>query len=55
MKKMTEEQKEYLEQEHNVYIDAETWSFNINDEQYGWRAIPQDWIDDLNAYEAKYD
>jgi ADP-ribosylglycohydrolase len=39
-----------IEQAHNVYVDAESMQYNVGggyDAVYGWEAIPQEWIEEL--------
>lgn len=43
---MTNETARQIEQNHNVIIDAETEQYNINDQEYGWQPISQEWIDE---------
>lgn len=48
---MTEEIKNYIEQQHNVYVDAETELFNLDgyDSVYGWDDVPKEWIEEAKA------
>lgn len=49
MEKLTRDEKEILEQKHNVFIDIETETFNHDaDAVYGWMPIPREWYLDLN-------
>jgi hypothetical protein len=49
MEKMTLEEKEMLEEKHNVYIDIETETFNHDQNAvYGWIPIPKEWYLDLD-------
>ena len=46
---LTKEQIDYIEEKHNVYVDAETLQFNVGggyDAVSGWYPLPQEWIDD---------
>jgi hypothetical protein len=54
--KMTESIKVFLEQRHNVTIDADnelfndrTPSINNNYAEIGWQAIPEAWLTDLRC------
>jgi len=44
MKTLTNAQKTKLEQEHNVIIDVDSMSYNVNDTDYGWIPIPESWL-----------
>ena len=46
---LTCDQATEIEDNHNVYVDAETAQYNHkgHDETYGWHPIPQSWIDEL--------
>ena len=43
---MKKETAEKIEQNENVYVDAETEMYNRDsrDAEYGWDAIPHGWI-----------
>ena len=43
---MKKETAEKIEQNENVYVDAEAEMYNRDsrDAEYGWDAIPQEWI-----------
>ena len=44
---MTNAIKEYIEQKHNVYVDADTDMYNVGggyDAEYGWDNVPLEWI-----------
>ena len=42
--KLIIDEKEEMEREHNVIIDNSCTLFNINDVEFGWRAIPKEWF-----------
>ena len=42
--KMTNDQKQQLERDHNVVIDIDTMQYNTNDTEYGWQPIPTEWV-----------
>ncbi|MCP3681802.1 MAG: hypothetical protein GY861_03845 [bacterium] len=44
---MNREQAEILEKKHNVVIDEKGLQWNINDAQYGWEPIPDEWLKEL--------
>lgn len=45
---MDKEKAQELENEHNVFIDAENELFNHNgyDSEYGWMPIPDSWVNE---------
>ena len=44
MTRLTADQKQQLERDHNVVIDIDTMQYNTNDTEYGWQPIPTDWV-----------
>ena len=47
MERLSQWQIEEIERINNVIVDADTMSYNLTDNDYGWQAIPQSWIDEV--------
>lgn len=47
---ITLDQATQIEQQHNVYVDADTMMYTngAREDTYGWMPIPQNWIDAIN-------
>lgn len=49
--KMRQDTATAIEQQHNVYVDAETemYTHGEREDEYGWMPVPQEWIDEWHA------
>jgi len=45
---LTREQADFIEKKHNVWVDPASETYNPNgDKEYGWIAIPKEWIKEV--------
>lgn len=47
---MTDEQARQIEQNHNVYVDAEAEMYTTGErvDTYGWAPIPKEWTEEVS-------
>lgn len=45
---MTQEQATAIEQQHNVYVDADSEMMTSGEryDEYGWEPVPKEWIEE---------
>ena len=51
--KLTKETAEIIAEQHNVIVDAKSGMYNHNDAEYGWQAIPEWWIAEIEDTDEK--
>jgi len=50
---MDNDQKEYLEETYDVYINIDTLEYNYEsyDSLFGWLELPEEWLDEVNFFD----